>query len=80
MRLAALHDADVYVPLLAATTASRADIHLPLGSVEATIGIGSYLLAILGLVKAAYSEQPLLWLAVWSAPVALAGLTSRNGN
>jgi hypothetical protein len=34
-------------------------------SVEASIWIASYLLAILGLVKAAYSEQPLLWLAVW---------------
>jgi len=41
-------------------------------SVEATILIASYLLAILGLVKAVYSEQPLLWLAVWPAPVALA--------
>jgi hypothetical protein len=30
-------------------------------SVEASIWIASYLLAILGLVKAAYSEQPLLW-------------------
>jgi hypothetical protein len=41
-------------------------------SVEACIWIAGYLLAILGLVKAAYSEQPLLWLAVWPAPVALA--------
>ena len=41
-------------------------------SVEASIWIASYLLAILGLVKAAYCEQPLLWLAVWPAPVALA--------
>jgi hypothetical protein len=41
-------------------------------SVEATILIASYLLAILGLVKAVYSEQPLLWLAVWPAPVMLA--------
>jgi hypothetical protein len=41
-------------------------------SVEASIWIASYLLAILGLVKAVYSEQPLLWLAVWPAPVALA--------
>ena len=40
-------------------------------SVEACIWIASYLLAILGLVKAAYSEQPLLWLAVWPVPVAL---------
>ena len=41
-------------------------------SVEACIRIASYLLAILGLVKAAYSEQPLFWLAVWPAPVAVA--------
>jgi hypothetical protein len=41
-------------------------------SVEAGIWMASYLFAILGLVKAAYSEQPLLWLAVWPAPVALA--------
>jgi len=41
-------------------------------SVEASIWIASYLLAILGLAEAASSEQPLLWLAVWPAPVALA--------
>jgi hypothetical protein len=41
-------------------------------SAEASIWIASFLLAILGLVKAVYSEQPLLWLAVWPAPVALA--------
>jgi hypothetical protein len=41
-------------------------------SVEACIWIASYLLAILGLIKAAYSHHPLLWLAVWPAPVALA--------
>jgi hypothetical protein len=41
-------------------------------SVEASIWIASYLLAILGLAKAASSEQSLLWLAVWPAPVALA--------
>jgi hypothetical protein len=40
-------------------------------NVEASIWITSYLLAILGLVKAAYSEQPLFWLAVWPAPIAL---------
>jgi hypothetical protein len=40
-------------------------------SIEASIWIAGYLLVILGLVKAAYSEQPLLWLAVWPAPVAL---------
>jgi hypothetical protein len=41
-------------------------------NVEARIWIASYLLAILGLIKAAYSEQPLFWLAVWPAPAALA--------
>jgi hypothetical protein len=41
-------------------------------SIEASIWIASYLLAILGVVKAGYSEQHLLWLAVWPAPVALA--------
>ena len=41
-------------------------------NVEASIWIASFLLAILGLIKAAYSEQPLFWLAVWPAPVALA--------
>jgi hypothetical protein len=41
-------------------------------SIEASIWIASYVLAVLGLVNAAYSEQPLLWLAVWPAPIALA--------
>ncbi|HXM26079.1 MAG TPA: hypothetical protein VN957_08645 [Chthoniobacterales bacterium] len=41
-------------------------------NVEASIWIASFLLAILGIIKAAYSEQPLFWLAVWPAPVALA--------
>ena len=41
-------------------------------NIQASIWIASYLLAILGLIKAAYSEQPLFWLAVWTAPVALA--------
>ncbi|HXM25258.1 MAG TPA: hypothetical protein VN957_04485 [Chthoniobacterales bacterium] len=40
-------------------------------SIEASIWIASYLLAILGLIKAAYSEQPLLWLAVWPTPIVL---------
>ena len=40
-------------------------------TIEAGIWIATYLLAILGLVKAAYSEQPLLWLAVWPAPIVL---------
>jgi hypothetical protein len=41
-------------------------------NIQASIWIASFLLAILGLIKAAYSEQPLFWLAVWPAPVALA--------
>ena len=41
-------------------------------NVQASIWTASFLLAILGLIKAAYSEQPLFWLAVWPAPVALA--------
>ena len=40
-------------------------------NVEASIWIASYLLAILGVVKAAYSEQPLFWPGVWPAPIAL---------
>jgi uncharacterized membrane protein len=36
------------------------------------VGMVSGLVAILGLVKAAHSEQPLFWLAVWPAPVTLA--------
>jgi hypothetical protein len=40
-------------------------------SIETSIWFASYLLAILGLIKAAYSEQPLLWLAVWPAPIVL---------
>lgn len=41
-------------------------------SIEASVWVASYLLAILGLVKAACSEQPLLWLAIWPAPIVLA--------
>ena len=41
-------------------------------SVEGTIWIAGYLLEILGLVEAVYSQQHLLWLAVWPAPVVLA--------
>ena len=39
---------------------------------EAAIWTASYVLAVLGLVNAAYSEQPLLWLAIWPAPIVLA--------
>src|SRR5260221_9773425 len=41
-------------------------------SVEACIWIASYLLAMMGLVKAAYSQQPLFCLAVWPFPLSLA--------
>src|SRR5258707_12977461 len=40
-------------------------------SVEVGIGIGSGLLAILGLVQAVHSAQHFLWLAIWPAPVTL---------
>jgi hypothetical protein len=39
---------------------------------ESLVWIVGCLLATLGLIHAAGSEQPLLWLAVWPAPVALA--------
>jgi hypothetical protein len=39
---------------------------------EFIIWILGCLVAILGLFKAAHSEQPLLWLAVWPIPVTLA--------
>jgi hypothetical protein len=32
----------------------------------------SCVVVILGLIKAAYSEQPLIWLAIWPFPVAIA--------
>jgi hypothetical protein len=41
-------------------------------SFESIVWIVSCLVAILGVVHAAHSEQPLLWLAVWPAPVGLA--------
>jgi hypothetical protein len=41
-------------------------------SFESLVWIIGCLLAVLGLIHAAASEQPLLWLAVWPAPVALA--------
>jgi len=40
-------------------------------NVEASIWVAGSLMAILGVIKAAYSEQPLLWLAVWPAPIVL---------
>jgi hypothetical protein len=43
-------------------------------SIESSIWIASYVLAILGLINAAYSEQPLLWLAIWPAPIVLASV------
>src|SRR5260221_9286188 len=38
-------------------------------SIEARVWISSYLLAILGLIKAASSEQPLVLLAGWPTPI-----------
>lgn len=40
-------------------------------SFESLVWIVGCLVTILGLIHAAGSEQPLLWLAVWPAPVAL---------
>ena len=39
---------------------------------ESIVWIVSCVLMILGLLHAAQAEQPLLWIAVWPAPVALA--------
>jgi len=50
----------------------RSMTQLGAASLESTIWIVSCLVAILGLFKAAHSKQPLLWLAVWPAPVTLA--------
>ena len=61
-----------YISLMFGAEGAKERLQRGAVSVEASIWIASYLLAILGLVKAAYSEQPLLWLAVWPAPVALA--------
>jgi hypothetical protein len=41
-------------------------------TVETTVWIVSFLFAVLGLMRAAYSENPLVWLAVWPTPLALA--------
>ena len=41
-------------------------------TIETTVWIVSYLFAVLSLVTAAYSENPLVWLAVWPALLALA--------
>jgi hypothetical protein len=40
--------------------------------VDAVIWIASCLLTILGLAKAATSEQPVLWMGLWPAPVVVA--------
>jgi hypothetical protein len=40
-------------------------------SLEPVIWIVSYVLALIGLVNAAYSEEPLVWLAIWPAPIVL---------
>jgi hypothetical protein len=51
---------------------ARVGARLSSRGIEAAIWIASYVLAILGLINAAYSEQPLLWLVIWPAPVVLA--------
>jgi hypothetical protein len=38
------------------------------------VWIGGCMAAILGLAKAAQSEEPLFWLAVWPMPVTLASM------
>jgi hypothetical protein len=40
--------------------------------VDTVVWIASCLLTVLGLAKAATSEQPVLWVALWPAPVVLA--------
>jgi hypothetical protein len=40
--------------------------------VDAVVSIASCVLTVLGLAKAAASEQPILWVALWPAPVVLA--------
>jgi hypothetical protein len=40
--------------------------------VDAVVWIASCLLTVLGLAKAAVSEQPFLWVVLWPAPVVLA--------
>lgn len=39
---------------------------------ESVIWVSSCLVALLGVLTAAYSEEPLLWLLVWPVPVAIA--------
>jgi hypothetical protein len=41
-------------------------------SLESIVWVASGLLTILGLIQAGESQQPLLWLAIWPFPVALA--------
>ena len=40
-------------------------------NVEVGIWIGSGVLAILGLLQAVHSAQPILWLVIWPAPITL---------
>jgi hypothetical protein len=40
-------------------------------NVEVGIWISSVVLAILGLLQAVHSAQPILWLAIWPAPITL---------
>ena len=52
--------------------ASRLASQSGAASFKSIVWMVSGLVAILGLVKAAHSEQPLLWLAAWPIPVTLA--------
>jgi hypothetical protein len=45
--------------------------HQSLVATEASIRIVGFALVILGVGKAAYSEHPLFWLAIWPAPIVL---------
>ena len=40
--------------------------------IDAVVWIACCLVTVLGLAKAATSEQPFLWVALWPAPVVLA--------
>jgi hypothetical protein len=45
--------------------------HSSLVAVEASIWIATFALVILGVTKAAYSSESMVWLAVWPAPLVL---------
>ncbi len=53
------------------TGAEREAGNQRLVATEASIRLVSFALIILGVVKAAFSEHPLFWLAIWPAPIVL---------